>query len=174
MRRCRNYGWKNETRSWTVSKSSWRIVFWFTKGPWLPSCCTSLFHPIKPSSISSRWPTCGSSADASPGLVPPRPGWPCLDTDSATTIVFLLGELLNPRCTVLIFLIFSLEWTFWFSIFLQVLPQPAKQGIPSRAHGRRLRSLCQCLGRQVCWRQLMPPLGILALTTRRCLSLRAP
>jgi hypothetical protein len=91
---------------WTVSESSWRIVSWFMKGPWLPSCCTSLFRPIKLSNISLRWPTCGSLADTSLGLVPPRPGWPCLDTDSATTIVSLPGELLNLRCTILIFLAF--------------------------------------------------------------------
>jgi len=144
------------------------------KGSWLPSCCTSLFRPIKPLSISQRWPTCGSSVDASPGLVPSKPGWPCLDTDFVTTIVSLLGEFLNLGRTILIFLAFSLERTFRFSIFLQVFPQPAEQGIPYCAHGKRLRGQRQCLGRQVYQHQLTPPLGVLASTVGRCLSRRAP
>ncbi len=89
MRRRRNWGWKNETQPWMVFESFWRIVSWFMKGLWLPSCCTSLFCPIKPSNILPRWPTCGSLADASLGLVPPRLRWPCLDTNSTTTIVSL-------------------------------------------------------------------------------------
>ncbi len=119
VRRHRSWRWKNETQPWMVFESSWRIMSWFMKGPWLPSCCTSLFRPIKLSSISPRWPTCGSSADASPRLVPPRPRWPCLDTYSATTIVSLPGELLNLGRTVIIFLAFSLEQTFWFQSFFK-------------------------------------------------------
>jgi len=57
-------------------------------------------------------PTCGSSTDASLGLVPLRPGWPCLDTDSTTMIVSLPGEFLNLGRTVLVFLVFSFEQTF--------------------------------------------------------------
>jgi hypothetical protein len=114
------------------------------------------------------------STDVSPGFVPPKPGWPCLDTDFATTIMSLPRELLNLGHIVLIFLAFSLERTFRFSIFFQVFPQPAEQGIPSCAHGGRLRGLHQCLGRQVCRHQLTPPLGILGSIARRCLSRRAP
>jgi len=128
----------------------------------------------KSSSISPQWPTCGSLVDASPILVPPKPGWPCLDTNSTITIMSLPGELLNLGRTIIIFLVFSLEWTFWFSIFLRVLPQLAEQGIPFRAHGERLKGLRQCLGRQVCRHQLTPPLGVLASTTGRCLSQKAP
>jgi len=75
-------------------------------------CCTSLFRPIKLSSISPRWPTCGSSADTSLRLVPLKPGWPCLDTYFATTIMSLPGELLNLGRTIFIFLAFSFEQTF--------------------------------------------------------------
>ncbi len=103
MKRHRSSGWKNGTRPWTVFESSRRIVSWFTKGPWLSSCYTSLFRRIKIPSISPPCPTCGSSADVWPGLVPPRPGWPFLDTDSATMIVSLLGQPINPGCTLLIF-----------------------------------------------------------------------
>jgi len=97
-----------------------------------------------------------------------------LDTDSATMIVSLPGELLNLGRIVLIFLAFFLEQTFRFSIFLQVFPQPMEQGIPSRTHGGRLRGLRQCLGRQVCRHQLTPPLGVLASIAGRCLSRKAP
>ncbi len=107
VRRRMSLGWKNGTQPWTVFESSRQIIFWFTKGPWLPSCCTSLFRSIKLSNILLRWPTCGSSADVWLGLVPLRPGWPYLDTDSATTIVSLPGEHVNPRRTLLIFPTFS-------------------------------------------------------------------
>jgi hypothetical protein len=83
--------WKNGTWPWTISKSSRRIVSWFMKGLWLLSCYTRLFRPIKPPSISTPWPTCGSLADVWLGLVPLRLGWPCLDTDFATMIVSLPG-----------------------------------------------------------------------------------
>jgi hypothetical protein len=97
-----------------------------------------------------------------------------LDTNSTTTIVSLPGEFLNLGRTVLIFLAFSFERTFRFSIFLQVFPQPAEQRIPSCAQGGRLRGLRQCLGQQVCRHQLTPPLGVLASIAGRCLSRRAP
>ncbi len=46
VRWCKSLEWNNGTWPWTISKSSRRIVSWFTKGPWLLSCYMSLFRPI--------------------------------------------------------------------------------------------------------------------------------
>ncbi len=80
----------------------------------------SLFRPIKPLSISRRWPTCGSSAYTSSRLVPPKPGWPCLDIDSTITIVSLPSEL-NFGHIVPIFLTFPLNEPLDFQSFFRFL-----------------------------------------------------
>ncbi len=122
VRRRKSLGWKNGTRPWTVFESSQQIISWFTKGPWLLSCYTSLFCLIKLPSISLSWPTCGNSMDVWPGLVPLRPRWPCVDTNSVTTIVSLLGQPLNTRCTFIISLVFPppanlFHFQFFFRFF---------------------------------------------------------
>ncbi len=73
----------------------------------------------KPSSISPQWPTCGSLVDASPILVPPRPGWPCLDTNSTIMIVSLPGELLNLGRTIIISWLFPSNEPFDFRSFFR-------------------------------------------------------
>jgi len=122
VKRCKSSGWNNGTWLWMIFENSLRIVSWFTKGPWLLSCCTSLFRLIKLPNISPPWPTCGSLADVWPGLVPPKPGWPCLDTDSATTIVSLPSQPINLGRTCIISLVFSLLASlFHFRSFFRFL-----------------------------------------------------
>jgi len=134
----------------------------------------NLFRPIKLTNISPQWPTCGSSVDASLGFVPPRLGWPCLDTNFVTMIVSLLGELLNFGHIVLIFLVFFFRTNLLIFDFFPGSSTTNGARNPSCAHGGKLRGLRQCLGRQVCRRQLTPPLGVLASTAGGCLSQRTP
>ncbi len=111
MRRCKNSRWKNETRPRQFPKAFDGLYFDLRR-------CRGC-HPVaRVCFIQSNLrifrykPTCGSSMEVSLGLVPLKPGWPCLDTNSTAMIMSLPSEPINLGHTILIFLAFSPRVSF--------------------------------------------------------------
>ncbi len=72
----------------------------------------TLLHKLVPFDQASKYFSTMANmwefVDVGRELVPPKPRWPCLDTNSVTTIVYLPSQPINPGHTFLISLTFSL------------------------------------------------------------------